>query len=133
MNVAVVLDASALLSYVAGNVGVGELIAEVADEDRHIGVPAVCLAAAHAASDELGGALLNLLVTGSMVRVVPLGADPAVDDIRQAGLLARRAAGDLALGHAALAAIVHEAHLTTTDPSAATEALPAGWSILDVT
>jgi hypothetical protein len=132
-EIAVVLDTSALLSYVAGEVAIGELIAEVADEGRHVGVPAVCLAGAHAATDsDLGIALLTLLVTTPVVRPLPLGADPAVDDARQAGVLARAAGGDLALGHAARAAIAHQAHLATADPKTAAAVLPAGWSILDL-
>jgi hypothetical protein len=66
------------------------------------------------------------------VRQLPLGADPGVDDARQAGTLARAAGGDLALGHAARAAIAHQAHLATTDPKSAGVVLPAGWSILDL-
>ncbi|HET8681377.1 MAG TPA: hypothetical protein VFM54_05840 [Micromonosporaceae bacterium] len=132
-EIAVVLDASALLAYVAGEMAVGELIAEVADEDRQVGVPAVCLAAAHAAiATDIGTALLVLLVTTPVVRLLPLGADPAVDDARQAGALARAAGGDIAIGHAARAAIVHRAHIATTEPKAVAPALPAGWSILDL-
>lgn len=88
-EIAVVFDTSALLAYVAGEVAVGELLAEVADEGRQAGVPAACLAAAHAATAT-------------------------------------------ALGHAARAAIVHRAHLATTDPKTVAPALPAGWSILDL-
>ncbi|WP_244454608.1 hypothetical protein [Micromonospora echinofusca] len=40
--------------------------------------------------------------------VVGLGAEPGVDDVRQVGVLARAAGGDVALG------------------------LPAGWSVLDL-
>lgn len=132
-EIAVVLDASALLAYVAGEVSVGELLAEVADEGRQIGVPAVCLAAAHAATaNDIGTALLALLVTMPVVRLLPLGADPRVDDARQAGALARAAGGDIALGHAARAAIAHRAHIATTDPKTVAAVLPMGWSILDL-
>jgi len=132
-EIAVVLDASALLSYLAGEVAVGELMAEVADEGQHVGVPAVCLAAAHAAIDnELGTALLALLVTAPVIRQLPLGADPGVDDARQAGTLARAAGGDLAVGHAARAAIAHQAHFATTRSKTVAAVLPAGWSILDL-
>ncbi|HET8658345.1 MAG TPA: hypothetical protein VFM55_05025 [Micromonosporaceae bacterium] len=132
-EIAVVLDASALLAYVAGEVAVGELLAEVADEGRQVGVPAACLAAAHAATaTDIGTALLVLLVTAPAVRLLSLGADPGVDDARQAGALARGAGGDIALGHAARAAIVHRAHIATTDPKTVALVLPAGWSILDL-
>jgi hypothetical protein len=132
-EIAVVLDASALRAYTAGHLAVGELIAEVADEVRFVGVPALCLAAAHATAEgDLAGALLALLTATPVVRLLPLGADPGVDDVRQVGALARAAGGDIALGHAARTAIVAQAHLATTEPEAAAAVLPAGWSILDL-
>ncbi|MEV5445462.1 hypothetical protein AB0N23_23415, partial [Streptomyces sp. NPDC052644] len=74
-QVAVVLDATALAAYVDGQVAVGELIAEVADEGRTVGVPAVCLAAAYTAtSSDVGTALLTLLTTTPAITVLPLGA-----------------------------------------------------------
>jgi hypothetical protein len=131
--VAVVLDATALTAYVAGQLSVGELIAEVADEGRHVGVPATCLLAAHATvPDEVGAALLTLLVSAEAIRVLPLGAEPTGVDVRQAGALARAAGGDLALGHAAREALTHQAHLATALPAPAAAVLPAGWSILDL-
>ncbi|SCL36290.1 hypothetical protein GA0070616_5449 [Micromonospora nigra] len=132
-QVAVVLDATTLAAYVDGQVAVGELIAEVADEGRLVGVPAACLAAAYAAtSSEVGAALLTLLTATPTVTVLPLGADPGIDDARQAGVLARAAGGDIAIGHAARAALAHQAHLATTAPGPAAAVLPAGWSILDL-
>jgi hypothetical protein len=44
-RIAVVFDASALTAYLDGNVSVGELMLEVADEGRQVAVPATCLAA----------------------------------------------------------------------------------------
>ncbi|MFI6333283.1 hypothetical protein ACIBBG_34205 [Micromonospora chersina] len=70
--------------------------------------------------------------TGWADTLVPLGADPSVDDVRQTGVLARAAGGDIALGHAARTALAHQAHLATTDPTAAAVVLPTGWSILDL-
>ncbi|AEB48008.1 hypothetical protein [Micromonospora maris] len=132
-QVAVVLDATALVAYVDGQVAVGELIAEVVDEGRTIGVPAACLAAAYAAtSSEVSAALLTLLTTTPAVTVLPLGVEPGIDDARQVGVLARAAGGDIALGHAARTAIAHQAHLATTAPTPAAAVLPAGWSILDL-
>lgn len=132
-QIAVVLDATALAAYVDGHVAVGELIAEVADEGRTVGVPAACLAAAYAAtSSDVGAALLALLTTTPAVTVLPLGAEPGVNDARQTGVLARAAGGDIALGHAARTAIAHRAHLATTDPKPAAVVLPTGWSILDL-
>lgn len=40
--------------------------------------------------------------------------------------------GDIALGHAARAAIAHQARLATTEPKPAAAVLPARWSILDL-
>ncbi|GAB3866408.1 hypothetical protein GCM10029963_79670 [Micromonospora andamanensis] len=132
-QVAVVLDATALAAYVDGRVAVGELIAEVADEGRTVGVPAACLAAAYAASSsEVSAALLTLLTTTPTVTVLPLGAELGVDDARQVGILARAAGGDIALGHAARTAIAHQAHLATTATTPAAAVLPGGWSILDL-
>lgn len=132
-QVAVVLDATALAAYVDGRVAVGELIAEVADEGRQVSVPATCLAAAYATvTGDVGAALLTLLTSTPAVTVVGLGAEPGVDDVRQAGVLARAAGGDIALGHAARTAIACQAHLATTDPKVAAAVLPAGWSILDL-
>lgn len=133
-EIAVVLDASALAAYVAGQVSVGELIAEVTEERRLVGVPAACLAAAHAATDEVGAALLMLLATAPTVLVLPLGADgelPA-DEVRQVGALARDAGGDLAVGHAARAALACGAHYATAEPDRVSLVLPPGWSVLDL-
>lgn len=133
-EIAVVLDASALRAYVDGQVAVGELIAEVAEERRVVVVPAVCLSAVHAGADEVGAALLMLLVTAPTVRVLPLGGGDVdvAQEARQVGLLARAVDGDLAVGHAARVAIDSGAHYATTDPARAAAVLPAGWSVLDV-
>ncbi|WDZ83750.1 hypothetical protein [Micromonospora cathayae] len=128
-DIAVVLDATALTAYTRGQVAVGELMAEVADEGRHVAVPAACLAAAYAAGrDDLDTAMLALLMASPVVRVMPLGPENA----RQSGALARPADGDIALGHAAVVALTHEAHYATTDPKAAAAVLPERWSILDL-
>ncbi|MEV4755155.1 hypothetical protein AB0J86_08580 [Micromonospora sp. NPDC049559] len=133
-EVAVVLDASALRAYVHGEVAVGELIAEVAEERRLVAVPAACLAAAHVGVDEVGAALLVLLATAPTVRVLPLGGDGSsvAEEARQVGVLARAAAGDVAVGHAARVAIACRAHYATAEPKVAAAVLPAGWSVLDV-
>jgi hypothetical protein len=132
-EIAVILDDTALRAYVAGQVAVGELIAEIADEDRQVGIPAACLAAAYAATtDEVGTALLALLMTTPAVQLVPLGAEPGVDDVRQVGVLARAAGGNLAIGHAVRAALAHQAHYATAQPKNVAVVLPAGWSVLDI-
>ncbi|WBB78158.1 hypothetical protein O7606_18165 [Micromonospora sp. WMMD882] len=128
-DIAVVLDATALTAYTRGQVAVGELMAEVADEGSQIAVPAACLSAAYAAGrGELDTAMLALLMASAAVRVVPLGPAAA----RQAGVLARSVDGDIAVGHAAVVALTHGAHYATTSPKAAATVLPAEWSILDL-
>lgn len=126
-DIAVVLDATALTAYVEGRVAVGELVAEVADEGRQIGVPAVCLAAAQAnARSDIDAALLRLLMATPVVRLLPLSGN----DAEETGVLARAAGADLAVGHAAQVALAHEAHYVTTRPAEAAKALPTNWSIL---
>ncbi|RKR93114.1 hypothetical protein BDK92_7628 [Micromonospora pisi] len=133
-EIAVVLDDTALRAYVAGQVAVGELIAEVADENRQVGIPAACLAAAYAATatDEVGTALLALLMTTPAVRLLPLGVEPGADDVRQTGRFALAAGGDLATGHAILSALANQAHYATTKPHPAAAVLPARWGVIDL-
>ncbi|MEU4552613.1 hypothetical protein [Micromonospora violae] len=129
-EIAVVLDASALTAYLEGNASVGELMLEVADEGRQIAVPATCLAVAIAgAGDEVGTALLALMMSAPMICLLPLDAD----DVRDTGTLARAVDGDISFGHAARAALTHEAHYATVQPAAAAKVLPTNWSILELT
>lgn len=135
MDVAVVLDASALCAYVEGNLAVGELIAEIADERRLVAIPAACLAQARAGLvDDLAAAHLLLLTTTPTVTVLPLAVDELgqPDPIWQVGEFARDAGGDIATGHAVRSALEHEAYYATTDPAKAAAVLPAGWGVLDL-
>ncbi|MGC4760631.1 hypothetical protein [Micromonospora trifolii] len=128
-QIAVVFDASALTAYIEGNVSVGELMLEVADEGRQVAIPATCLAVAFAsAADEIDAALLALMMTAPMIRLLPLDAE----DVRDTGRLARAGAGDISSGQAARAALTHEAHYATVQPTVAAKVLPANWSILDL-
>ncbi|RZT81748.1 hypothetical protein EV382_5040 [Micromonospora violae] len=129
-EIAVVLDASALTAYLEGNVSVGELMLEVADEGRQIAVPATCLAAAFTSVvDEVDAALLALMMSAPMIRLLPLDAE----DVRDTGTLARAVDGDISFGHAARAALTHEAHYATVQPKVAAKVLPTNWSILELT
>ncbi|MGA4730596.1 hypothetical protein ACPB67_24515 [Micromonospora taraxaci] len=128
-QIAAVFDATALPAYLEGNVSVGELMLEVADEGRQVAVPATCLAVAFArVSDEIDAALLALMMTAPMICLLPLDAE----DVQDTGRLARSVSGDIALGHAARAALRHEAHYATAQPEAAAKVLPTNWSILDL-
>ncbi|SCE81735.1 hypothetical protein [Micromonospora chokoriensis] len=128
-RIAAVFDASALTAYLEGNVSVGELMLEVADEGRQVAVPATCLSVAFASvSDEIDAALLALMMTAPMICLLPLDAE----DVQDTGRLARSVSGDIALGHAARAALTHEAHYATAQPVAAAKVLPTNWSILDL-
>lgn len=128
-QVAVVFDASVLTAYIEGNVSVGELMLEVADEGRQVAIPATCLAVAFASvADEIDAALLALMMTAPMIRLLPLDAE----DVRDTGKLASAVAGDISFGQAARAALTHEAHYATLQPKVAAKVLPTRWSILDL-
>ncbi|MEU5675396.1 hypothetical protein ABZ749_34950 [Micromonospora sp. NPDC047753] len=128
-QIAAVFDASALTAYIEGNVSVGELMLEVADEGRQVAVPATCLAVAFASvADEIDAALLALMMTAPMIRLLPLD----VENVQDTGRLARAVDGDISFGHAARAALTHEAHYATVRPKVAATVLPTNWSILDL-
>jgi hypothetical protein len=134
-DIAVVLDTSALLAYVDGHVAVGELIAEVADEDRRVAVPAVCLAQARAAvDDDFAAAHLLLLTSAPTVAVEPLGLarNATAESIWRVGEIGRDADRDIGAGHAAYVAIDHRAHLATMRPDTFAALMPVDWSILDL-
>jgi len=134
-DIAVVLDASALLAYASSDPAVGELISEVSEVQRQVGVPATCLAQARAAtSTRLGAAHLLLLTTSPDVVVLPLAPDglSRADAVLQVGEFARAAGGDLALAHAAREALAHGAYLATREPARVKELLPEGWPTLDL-
>ena len=134
-DVAVVLDTSALLSYVDGNIAVGELIAEIADEARLVAIPATCLAQARAiVADDLAAAHLLLLTTTPTVVVIPLATDQfgRADPIWRVGEIGLVAAGDVGVGHAVHAALVNSAYYVTARPDLVDGVLPHGWVVLDV-
>ncbi|MEU8253409.1 hypothetical protein AB0C06_03965 [Micromonospora inaquosa] len=128
-QIAVVFDAAAWTAYIEGNASVGELMLEVADEGRQVAIPATCLAVAFASvADEIDAALLALMMTAPMIRLLPLDAE----DVRDTGTLARAVDGDISVGHAVRAALTHEAHYATVQPKAAARMLPTNWSILEL-
>ncbi|MET8088183.1 hypothetical protein [Micromonospora sp. NPDC005194] len=70
--VRIVLDASAVLAFCRESIHVGEVIAEVADEDCVVGVPVMCLAEASRGAADADR--LDLLVNHPAVEV--LTVDP---------------------------------------------------------
>jgi hypothetical protein len=134
-DIAVVLDTSALLGYADGNVAVGELIAEVADEDRRVAVPAACFAQARAAvDDDVAAAHLLLLTSAPTISIEPLGLGwpNTAESIWRIGEIARESDRDIGVGHAIYVAIDRRAHLATMQPNVFAALLPADWSILDL-
>jgi hypothetical protein len=132
-DITVVLDTSALLGYIDGHIAVGELIAEVADEDRRIAVPAVCFAQARAAvDDDVAASHLLLLTSAPAILIEPLGSPwpNTAESIWRIGEIARDR--DIGIGQAVYVAIERRAHLATMQPEVFAALLPADWSILDL-
>jgi hypothetical protein len=55
------LDTTAVLAYVAGSHGLGELLGEVADEKARFAVPAICLVEAATMLEDVAWPMLDLL------------------------------------------------------------------------
>jgi hypothetical protein len=110
-GVRVVLDTSAVLAFAHGSIDVGEVLAEVDDEDASFAVPIVCVieAAARLGDD----AMVRVLVQRPACVVTPLRRDDWRVLARDARILGR-----LDLAVVALTAADAGAHILTGEPDA---------------
>jgi len=105
----IILDASAILAFCRESIHVGEVIAELADEDCCFGVPVMCLAeASRAAAD---GDRLDLLVNHPAA--VVLTVDPSS---WRALAVVYDTVGRLDAAAALLAAVDNEGYVLTGQP-----------------
>ena len=107
-----VLDTTAALAFARGSINVGEVLAEVDDEDASFAVPIVCVIEA-AARLGAGDAMVRVLVQRPACVVTPLRRDDWP-------VLARdvRTLGRLDLAAVALTAADTGAHILTGEPDA---------------
>lgn len=70
----ITLDTSAVLAYVAGSTGLGELLGEIADEKAQFAVPAVCLVEAALLLTDEAWPMLDVLAGHPNAVVVSLDA-----------------------------------------------------------
>ncbi len=75
MTFQLALDTSAVLAYVAGSRGLGELLGEVADEKAQFAVPAVCLVEAALLLTDEAWPMLDLLAAHPHAVVASLEAE----------------------------------------------------------
>jgi hypothetical protein len=128
IRVAVVLDASALLSYADLRMAVPELIGMVAEEGAVVGIPAGAYTVAYAGADEDGRHRLVDLVTAvdRVVEIVAMSAADTLEAARIDGVF-----GMTGIGHAIIVARDLDAVLATYDVAAATRTLPTD-QVLDL-
>lgn len=113
-----VLDATAIVAYAGGTVSVGEIIAEIADEQVGFAVPDLCvIEAATAVDTDLWSGIELLLGHSQCVR---LGLST---DWRDVAAVAR-ALGATGRAVAMLAAVDHHAYLLTAEPDAYGDDVP---------
>ncbi|GAA2644470.1 hypothetical protein GCM10010399_92960 [Dactylosporangium fulvum] len=91
------LDTSAVLAYVAGSTGLGELLGEVAEEKRRFAVPAACLVEAGLQLDEASWPMLDVLAGHPSAVVVGLDAAEWKAHASAAALFGSAGAGAAAL------------------------------------
>ncbi|MEV6924193.1 hypothetical protein AB0M46_06730 [Dactylosporangium sp. NPDC051485] len=91
------LDTSAVLAYVAGSAGLGELLGEVTEEKHQFAVPAVCLVEAGLQLDEASWPMLDVLAQHPAAVVVGLDAADWKAHASAAALFGGAGAGAAAL------------------------------------
>ncbi|MER7280471.1 hypothetical protein ABT369_39140 [Dactylosporangium sp. NPDC000244] len=92
-----VLDTSAVLAYVAGSTGLGELLGEVTEEKHRFAVPALCLVEAGVRLDEASWPMLDVLAQHPAAVVVGLDAADWKAHASAAALFGSPGAGAAAL------------------------------------
>lgn len=105
-----VLDETAVVAYGRGNVAVGEIIAEIADEDARIAVPDLCLVEGARQLDMDHWHTLDLLVGHSHIERLDVPED------WRGVAVAARLLGSTSRAVAMLAAVDLRAYLLTAEP-----------------
>lgn len=108
--VQLVLDTSAIVAFAAGSIAVGELIAEIDDEEGSTGLPALCLAEANQCAVDADR--LNLLVSHHATVLLDLHAA----DWRALSMSAHEILGRADAATAVLAAVEFDCDVVTTTP-----------------
>ncbi|MEV0732312.1 hypothetical protein [Polymorphospora sp. NPDC050346] len=109
--VQVVLDVSTILAFCAGSVAVGELLAEVDDEEGVMGLPVLCVAEASRSTPARDH--LELLVNHHATRLLALDADYW----QSLAIMTHEIVGRADAASAALAALLHDCHVLTAWPA----------------
>ncbi|WP_327034299.1 hypothetical protein [Micromonospora ureilytica] len=123
------LDTAALLSYSSGAKGVGKRIAEAADYNRDVLVPALCLVGAHEQATTEQWEMLELLGALPQVQITPVEPEMC----SYLGGWSRRMAGHTDLAQLAMDAAAHPLVPIMTDRRELLgEVLPKEWPIIDL-
>ncbi|SCL29829.1 hypothetical protein GA0070624_3959 [Micromonospora rhizosphaerae] len=127
-----VLDTGALMAYAHGVEAVGEVLVAVADAERTVALPSICLIEAYCLLDPSEHELLRMLRRNPAVHTVTPALDLDRDDEAPTiGSMARHT-GRLGAGHAAWVALVNQSAVVTSRPDQFTKVLGEGWEILEV-
>jgi hypothetical protein len=126
-DVALILDADALLAYAGGSERIGAFIAKAADDGKSVLIPATSLADAYCRADSHRFPYLDVIATLSWVDIVPLDRELCLF----VGGWARKLG--LELAHAAIEASSYPmTPFLTSRRELVTEHLAKGWPIIDL-